>query len=209
MLDCERCKMCIRYEVAVDAGLSKQFGEHIGVALCRRWNPYGFACEPSGHLFPGACHLQRPLKHPRIRGQSQKSQQTRPRQPDSRRAVDLPVEPFTRRRVLLGSVDMGIDENVDIDQDHLNASPSTTARTSATLSILGISSAPASTDLVRNGLRGFGRESISRNPRRNTSLIRSLRLVSRLRRNRSSVAATSSSMVSVVLTHQDITYLMP
>ena len=60
------------------------------------------------------------------------------------------------------------------------------------------------TDRVRKRSRHLVRLLISFKPRRSASLIRSFKLALRILRNRSSAAATSSSSVKVVLTHQDI-----
>ena len=57
---------------------------------------------------------------------------------------------------------------------------------------------------VRKRSRRLVRLLISFKPRRSASLIRSFKLALRVLRNRSSAAATSSSSVKVVLTHQDM-----
>src|SRR5205809_7562044 len=75
--------------------------------------------------------------------------------------------------------------------------------------MLPIKSRPRSMDRVRKGLRFFAGAVMSCRPRRSASFTRSLKLASRARRNRSNSAATSSSIVSVVLMHQDIRTMMP
>src|SRR5205814_7178719 len=98
---------------------------------------------------------------------------------------------------------VGVDEKVGIDEDHLKASPSATARASSTLSMLAIFSAPRSTERVLNGSRFLGLAPISRRPRLKASLTSSFKLKSRLRRRRSSNTATSSSIFRAVLMHQN------
>src|SRR5450759_4533241 len=96
---------------------------------------------------------------------------------------------------------MRIDENIRVDQDHLKASPSATARLSLMLSMLGSRIRPRSTTCVWDGSRCLGRTVKSLSPLRSASLTMSFKLASRARRNRSSSAATSSSSVRVVLIH--------
>src|SRR3984893_2649269 len=178
------------------------------MAFRRRRHPYRFACEPDRHLIPSLRHRKRTRKHAWICGDPQERQQTGPWQTYARQSIDLPIKPFVRRRMLGKIAAVSVDEKVGVDQDHLNASPSITARTSTILSILGIRGVPRSTDGVRYGFRCFGGAFMSRNPRRSASLITSLRLASRLGRMFSKLAATSSSMVNVVRMHQNINHLM-
>jgi hypothetical protein len=52
---------------------------------------------------------------------------------------------------------MGIDENIRVDQNHLKASASATARLSLVLSMLANRNLPSATLLVLNGSRCLGR----------------------------------------------------
>ncbi len=107
------------------------------------------------------------------------------------------VRPGTRQVKTLAAVKTGTKVKAPNGRAgfHLQSSPSTTARTSATLSMLAISGVPQSTDIVRNGLRGFDCASISRKPRRSASLTTSSSVAFRSRRNCSRAARTSSLMI--------------
>jgi hypothetical protein len=81
----------------------------------------------------------------------------------------------------------------------LKLSPSAMASASPPLSMLVTRRRPSATRRVRTGSRGPRRLAKSLRPRRSAPLTRCFRLTRRLRRNRSSVVATSSSRVRVVL----------
>src|SRR3954462_4491934 len=148
------------------------------------------------------------LQDPRAGHHPEESQNRRPRNAHPTKAGKLRVQPILGGPVLWEGARRSIYQEVCVNQDQRNFSSSTSLITSHTLSILSISSRPQSNDLVRNGFLFLGSAVMSRRPRRSASFTRSFRLSSRSRRSRSSSAATSSSMVRVVLIHQDISYLM-
>src|SRR6516162_8666637 len=141
----------------------------------------------------------RMFEHAWIRDQTQEREHAGPWQTDGSGSVQLLIEPVAREIVLSERTHMRVDKDVGIDQYHLKPSPSAMARASPILSMLAIRTRPSATARVRMASRGLRRLPISTRPRRNASLIRRFRLIRRLRRNRSSVAATSSLRVRVVL----------
>src|SRR5262249_34430924 len=147
-------------------------------------NPRYLARYPSRDLLPSRGHRQRPREHSRICRKSQEACQNRPRHPDGDRTSQLAVKPLARGGGLGSRGVYGREEDVNVDQDHLNPSPSAWARASATLSML-TRKGPRSNAWVRNGSRFFGFAVMSRKPRRRASLTRSLRLAFRARRRRS------------------------
>jgi hypothetical protein len=104
---------------------------------------------------------------------------------------------------------MRINEDIGINQNHLNDSASASARASPTLSMLARRTRPSATDFVWKDWMRFGRDVMSFSPRRKALLMSSFSPESLLFRSRSKAAATSSSKVNVVRMHQDITQLMP
>src|ERR1700730_16387931 len=129
----------------------------------RQRYPDWFAIQPLRHLFPRRRHRERTRGYSRAGGQTQESEQRRPRQTDAMDIDQLPIQPVTRSLMLAGGNVRGVDEEIDVEQYHLKFSPSAWAIASAALSTL-TRKAPMSWPVVRNDLR-FGRASISRIPR--------------------------------------------
>jgi hypothetical protein len=98
---------------------------------------------------------------------------------------------------------MRIDRNIRVDQNHLKASASATARLSLMLSMLANRNLPSATLFVLNGSRWLGRVvKIAQSSAQ--SLIDDVFQGCIARpRNRSIAAATSSSSIRVVLMHQN------
>src|SRR5215472_3537502 len=204
VLYCERCHMGVRHQISVHSGQCDQSAQRLRMMLGRLGDPSRITSEPRHHLPPGVGDWLRVLEYAWICYDTKECEQTRPWQSDTRNIVELLIEPIAGSLVLGERIDMGIDQEVGIDKDQAKSSPSVIARTSAILSMLVIRARPRSTDRVRIGERGFGRPPISCNPRRSASLMRLFRAAPRFLRSCSSIAATSSSIVSVVRTHQDI-----
>src|ERR1700722_4540153 len=207
MLDCQRRQMRVWDEVAEHTGERQQLAHDFRMAPRRLRNPHGLAGEPVTHLAPCIGDGYSLPDNARIGHQPQEGKHARPRQTDVRGSIEPVIEPVPRSVMLTEGAYMCINQYVGVDQDHLNVSPSAIASASLILSS-GMSASPTSTARVRNGSRRFGRVVISLMPRRSASLISSLRLPSRALRRRSRLAATSSSMVRVVLMHHDINGLM-
>src|SRR5438067_12883700 len=106
-------------------------------------NPGCVATKPGFDLSPRVGDRLRAFEHARVAHQPQKRQQAWPGQAHPVRPVELRIEPVTGGSVLGKRSDVGIDEQVGIDEDHLKASCSATARTSATLSTLLVRARPA------------------------------------------------------------------
>ena len=65
------------------------------------------------------------------------------------RAVELVVEPGVRRLVLREALELGVEEEVGVDEDHRKSSPSANASMSETLCTPVIAGGPGSTGSVR------------------------------------------------------------
>jgi hypothetical protein len=66
------------------------------------------------------------------------------------------IQPAARALVLRQRRDMGVDEQVCVDERYRNCSPSVTGRTSATSSMLATRHRPRETEGVRYALQGAG-----------------------------------------------------
>src|SRR5258708_413002 len=199
--------MGIGDQLPVDSGQRQQLAHDVDMPLRRLRNPRAVAGEPVAYLTPCLSDRFGSREYARRGDEAQEREEARPRQTDIGGSAELPVEPVPGIAMLTESAHMGVDQDIGVDEDHLKDSPSAIASASLMLSS-GICAGPRSTTRVRNGSRGFVRAVMSLIPRLSASLIRSLRLLSRALRRRSRLAATSSSMVRVVLTHQNITMLM-
>src|SRR5438270_8150444 len=178
------------------------------MAFGRFGDPRSIAGQPASYLIPCFADRLRVLEYARVYHQPQKGEEAGPWQTDARNTVKLPIEPIPSAMVLSERTDASIDQDIGIDQNQSKSSLSAIAKVSAILLMLTSLTRPRSTDLVRKTLCGFRRAVISRSPRRKASLMTSFRLISRFLRTCSSVAATSSSIVNVVLMHQGIFKLM-
>src|ERR1700730_3927110 len=200
--------MGIRNEVCLHTYERQQFPQDFTMPLGRLRNPHHIARQPFENLAPCLSHRPGSFEYPRTEDDTNKTQEAWPRQSNLRPSTECVVEPFLRNSMLRQRGYVRVDQKVGIHQDHLNASPSTIESSSLTLSMLGTLSRPRSTDRVRNGRRSLGRRLMSSRPRRSASLIRSRSFAPRALRNRTSTAATSSSIVRVVRMHQSILVLM-
>jgi hypothetical protein len=99
MLDGERGEMGIGDKVTVHARQLQKFAEHYGVPFSWLGSPNGFTGKPVLHLKPSICNRFRNIEDARIGHQPQKGKETRPRQSDRSRAVQLLVQPFSGRAV--------------------------------------------------------------------------------------------------------------
>src|SRR6516165_1367678 len=200
--------MRIMDEIGPDTRQRKQLAEQLRMPVHRMWSPDGVATEPSRNAPPRLSSRGWARKHPRVRHYPQEAQQTRPWQSNAARAAQLLIEPVARRLMLRQHGHCRIDQDIGINQNQRNASPSTSARSSAMLSMLATSKRPLSRGCVRNGFVRFAAAVMSRSPRRKASLTMSLSPTSIKRRKRSSSAATSSSIVKVVRMHHSIIQVM-
>ena len=178
------------------------------MSLRRLGNPRGFASEPIKNVAPGICGRCGLPEYSWVCHKAHECEQARPGQSNGRKTAELVIEPFARLLMMGRFFEIGVNEKIGINQNHLNVSPSATASTSPMLSRLGTWRAPSRIERVRNGFRRLVGALISLIPRRKASFTISLKLASRLRRNRSIAAAISSSIVNVVLMHHAICSLM-
>jgi hypothetical protein len=89
------------------------------------------------------------FEHARICHETQKSEHAGPRQSDRSRAIQLFIQPVPRGLMLIERIHMGVDEDIGVDQDHLQVSPSAMASGLGDIAIPAIRSRPSATDRVR------------------------------------------------------------
>ena len=199
----------VRHEVCLDAWCFKEFPKNFAMAIRGFRDPHGIAAKPREYLPPCVGYGRGPLEHTWIGGHAQESQQARPRQADRRRAIQPFIEPRAGTLVLGEDADVRVDQQIGVDQNYLKRSPSATAITSVTLSMLPTRHRPKDSVRVRKGSRGAaGGPAIRPKPRRRASFTTAFRLALRALRSGSSAMATSFSRVRVVLMHQSVKEVM-
>jgi len=196
--------MCVWNQIRAHGRLGKKPTQDLSVSIRRSGNPNCFTVEPFLDLTPGRSTRSGPLEDTRVRDQAEESEQTRPGQPDSCGAVQSLVEPGARALVPSEVLNVGVNEEVRVDEDQWKRSPSAAASASATSSTLSRRQRPRETAFVAWRLRGVRGASRRASPSRSASFTSCFRLPPRRRRARSRSCATSSSSVRVVRTHQDI-----
>src|SRR4026207_1153297 len=100
------------------------------------------------------------------------------------------VQPGARALMLLEEANVGVDEKVRVDQNHLKDSPSATARTSAILFTLAARHEPSPTERGRHSPRFLAGAIMLCMPSRRASLTSTLNLSPRCLPKRLSEAAT-------------------
>ena len=141
--------MSVRYEVRPHSIACQQCSQNGSVPFPRKGNPDGLTVQPLFHLVPSARERLRPLEDPRICYQPNETQQAGPRQAHTRVPVQLRVEPPPGGAVLRESGDVRIDEEIRIEENHRNGSPSAIASASATSSRFGAKQRPREAVPVR------------------------------------------------------------
>ena len=149
MLDSQRRQVGIGDQVCLYTSRRQERSQYIAMPLRRLGNPDDLGFEPSVDLAPRFRHGLGALEHARVRDNAQKGEEAWPRQTNRPAAIQLRVEPTARLRMLRKGADVGIDEQVGVEQNHRNDSLSATVSTSATLSTLPSRQRPRSTDPVR------------------------------------------------------------
>src|SRR5262249_5680184 len=124
MLDCHRGEVRIGHQIAENAGLSQEFVQHLSMARGRLRYPNRITVEPRRYLLPGDGHCEWARKCPRIRRGPKKGKQCRPRQPNRAQACELSVQPRPSASMQSRGLVTRVQQNVGIDEDHLNPSPS-------------------------------------------------------------------------------------
>ena len=158
-------------------------------------------------LTPRRGHGLRLLEHPRVRDEAQEGEQAGPRQADRRAPAQPGVQPIARPRVLRKRADVGVDEQVGIDQDHGNDSPSATE---------GLGHVVDVTDQATPEIHGLGSKGNAPPGGRGHMLEafpqglvdQVLQAWFRVLRNRPILTATSSSRVRVVRIRQSMGLVM-
>ena len=123
-------------QIGAHAGCREELTQHVSVSLRRSGNRRSLAVEPRLHLMPSRSTRGGSLEDARVRDQTKEGEQARPGQPDARGAVQSLVEPGPRAFVLREVPDVGVDEQVCVDEDQRKPSPAPTASASATSSTL-------------------------------------------------------------------------
>lgn len=209
MLHGERGEVCVVNEVCLNPRRRNERTEDFAVTLRGLGYLHPVAVESRHDLSPSLGGRFGLREHSRIGRKAQKRDQALPGQPDRRRAVQALIGTPACALVLGKRADVGVCEEVRIDQDHLNDSPSAAVSTSETLSTLPTRQRPSDTALVRRGHRRGAGAAIWPKPRRSASFTASFKLTLRVLRSRSSAAATSLSGISVVRMHHSVKMLMP
>src|ERR1700730_2396001 len=179
VLDRQRSQVRIHHEVAGNTGNRKDRIENLAVTFARLRCPGSGRGEPGSHLRARDLRARRSLHHAWIGNDAQKGEKARPWQSDPRRIVEAAVKPPASGG-MLGTIGVErVDQDVGVDQNHLKASCSAIARTSAILSRLPIRDPPRDTGLVQAFARGRGFSSNARSPSRRASFTTSLKRASR------------------------------
>ena len=208
MLDGESGQVSVRYEVSSALCAGHEGCQYFPVACGGQRNPGRLRGQPRLYLLPGCQHRYGTFEDSRIADNSDKCQKARPRQTHGRSTTESPIQPLPRGVVLRERADGGVHQQVCIDEDHRNRSPSPAASTSATSSRLPTMHRPRSTVGVRYRTGGSGGTIMCRRPSRKASFTTVLKLPPWVCRTRLSRAATSGSNVRVVLMHRSIDNVM-
>ena len=119
MFDGNGGQMGIGYKVGSQGDFADQPTQDQRMLRGRLRNPDRREIEPRFDLLPGFADGPWTLKDARIGDQTDKGQKRWPRQSDSVLAVQPAVQPLTRRFMLREGFDMGVDQQVGIDENHL------------------------------------------------------------------------------------------
>src|SRR5689334_8420540 len=115
------------------------------MSLRRFGDPDGIDVQPELDLVPRVGHWLGALEYPRVGDDAQECQERRPWHADAPCGTKLGVEPCACTNVLRKRFDVRVDEQVGVEQDHRNDSPSARASASATSSTLPMRQRPRST----------------------------------------------------------------
>src|SRR4051794_29889769 len=116
--------MRVRHEIAMHAGCDEQLSQHVRMTFGRGRRPYRLSREPSRHALPRGGHWHGRPDYTRIRHKPEIPEQACPRQTNGSGAIELIIEPLPGCLILRKSGDARINEHVDVNQYHLNPSPS-------------------------------------------------------------------------------------
>src|SRR6056297_719045 len=148
VVDRKRRQPGIGNQVSGRRHLPDQLAQDLAIAARGLRDPGGFTSEPLFDLLPGGAHGLGASEDTRIGHEPKEGQQTGPRQADPCAAVEPVVEPLSGHVMSFEVDDMGVDEDVRVDEDQRSESPSATARTSAMSSMWPIRHPPSETAFV-------------------------------------------------------------
>lgn len=128
MLDSQCREVGVRNTVRVFANVLQEPPENLCMARCRGRRPDAGNRPPTLYLLP--CHGNGywHFEDPSVAHQTNEREQCRPGQCHWRFLSESLLQPSEGGRMLGNILDVGIDEKVRIDQDHLKASPSAITR---------------------------------------------------------------------------------
>ena len=134
VLDRERREVGIGNHVPGGMDAVQEPPENDNMIRSRLWNPHPRMLQPLRHLPPGGTNRKRPSKDPRIRREPKKGQRRLPWDADSAWRIQFVLQPLPRAGVLRHIDELRIEQQVGGYENHLYATPSTSAISSATLS---------------------------------------------------------------------------
>ena len=118
VLDGKCGKMGVLDKIRVYSRRGEEFSDYLAMALGGLRNPYSLGGEPGEHLPPRFGDGCGPFEYAWIGGQSQECEQTGPRQADGRDSIQAGIKPCAGVLVLGEGADVGIDQQIRIDQYH-------------------------------------------------------------------------------------------
>jgi len=130
----ERRQVSIRHEVAECLSLNEQALQHGPVPLGRRDDSRARLIQPALHAGDRLIQGQGTLEHAWIRGDPDEGTEHAPSETHGSTAGQLSIPPLPRDLVLRIQLVFGVEQNVGIDQDHRESSPSICAKRSWMLS---------------------------------------------------------------------------
>ena len=149
MLDRKRSKVGIRHKVGVNSRNCEQ-PSRTSACLSVGCGIQAVSFESHARTCSQASPTARGYPDARVRRRSSEAKQACPGQADTLHAVQPAIKPVLNLSMIWISRDMRVKQKIDVDQDHLKASPSAMAKASAAL-VTSIRGRPRSTDFVRNG----------------------------------------------------------
>ncbi len=136
MLERQGGQVCVGDEIGLHARGPQQLPKDRRMSFGWLRDPYLLAAEPILNLTPCGAHRLGMLEYPAVGDDTEEGEQARPGKPDAPRPVQLLVEPSARLSVLIERSNMGVEQEIGVDEDHANDSVSLPAITSAMLSML-------------------------------------------------------------------------
>lgn len=142
--------MCIRDQIGAGDLFNKKGFQDFLMSLSWKRDPGRRTGKPFLNLAPSIGHGFWPLEYAGVSYNANKSEKAQLGKTDRRGAIETAFEPDFHLLMGRKAGYMGVDEDVGVDEDHLNFSPSAKASNSAISSMFPVLQRPRETDLVRN-----------------------------------------------------------